>query len=413
MKEALEVWMDADFLNEQLWVGTLHNDQGQMRFVYAKDWLAHPAAFNLDPDLSLDRAPFFPRPELGNFGIFLDSSPDRWGQTLLQRREALEAKDRRAKRRNLYAWDYLIGVQDSTRQGAFRFKRENTDIFLDSHELAAPPVTSLGQLETIAKQLSQKKIDDLDLLRKWLSVLVAPGASLGGARPKANFTQTDGSLWMAKFPAKDDDRDIGAWEWVVHALAQSIGIDVPAARLLRFGDDFHTFSVKRFDRAGKRRVFYASAMTVLNKAQSEGTSYLEMALFIHRHGDADHIAKDLAQLFRRVAFNVAVGNRDDHLRNHGFILTAKGWTLAPAFDVNPSTSNAEHVLNLDDTDNRPDLHTVLATAPFYGLTSNAAQAIVGDIVKAVSRWEAAARQAGISGADIALTSGAFSALEDW
>ena len=413
MSEALEVWMDADFLPEQMLVGMLHNDNGLLRFVYTKSWLAHPAAFNLDPDLSLDRAPFFPKPEMGNFGIFLDSSPDRWGQTLLQRRQALEAKDSKARPRTLHAWDYLIGVQDSTRQGAFRFRRQGTDLFLDSHALAAPPVTSLGQLEGVAKQLTQKRIDDLDLLRQWLSVLVAPGASLGGARPKANFTQTDGSLWIAKFPARDDDRDIGAWEWVLHALAQAAGIDVPPAKLVRFGDDFHTFSVKRFDRVAGRRVFYASAMTLLNRSQSEGASYLDMALFIQRNGAPKRIAKDLAQLFRRVVFNVATGNRDDHLRNHGFNLAADGWTLSPAFDVNPSISNAEHVLNLDDADNRPSLETALSTAPFYGLSVDAAHTIVADIVKIASGWQDVARQAGISAADMALTASAFSAMDDW
>ncbi|MDP1542722.1 MAG: HipA domain-containing protein, partial [Polycyclovorans sp.] len=370
-------------------------------------------AFNLDPDLSLDKAPFFPRPETGNFGIFLDSSPDRWGQTLLQRREALEAKDNGTKRRNLYAWDFLIGVQDLTRQGAFRFKLAGTDVFLDSHKLAAPPVTSLESLEVIAKQLSQKKIDDLDVLRKWLSVLVAPGASLGGARPKANFTEADGSLWIAKFPAKDDDRDIGAWEWVIHQLAEPAGIDVPPARLIRFGDGFHTFSVKRFDRRADRRVFYSSAMTVLKKAQSEGSSYLEIAQFIQRHGAPAHIAEDLVQMFRRVAFNVAVGNRDDHLRNHGFLLTAAGWRLSPAFDVNPSITNADHVLHLDDHDNRPNLETVLATCGFYQLGETEANEIIEKIVETVSQWPQAAKRSGISNADIELTAGAFSAIDDW
>lgn len=413
MNSALEVWMDADFLNEQYRVGTLHNNNGSLRFEYEKSWFENPQAFNLDPDLSLDKAPFFPRPETGNFGIFLDSSPDRWGQTLLQRREALEAKDNGTKRRNLYAWDFLIGVQDLTRQGAFRFKLAGTDVFLDSHKLAAPPVTSLESLEAIAKQLSQKKIDDLDILRKWLSVLVAPGASLGGARPKANFTESDGSLWIAKFPAKDDDRDIGAWEWVTHQLAERAGVVVPPAKLVRFGDGFHTFSVKRFDRNGDRRVFYSSAMTVLKKAQSEGSSYLEIAQFIQRHGAQAHIAEDLEQLFRRVAFNVAVGNRDDHLRNHGFLLTAAGWRLSPAFDVNPSITNADHVLHIDDHDNRPNLDTVLSTSGFYQLGDREARAIIEQVVSTAKTWSSAAKRFGISNADIELTAGAFSAVDDW
>lgn len=413
MSAALEVWMDANFLPVQQRVGTLHNDKGQVRFAYAQAWLQSPFVFNLDPDLSLDKAPFFTRPEAGNFGVFLDSSPDRWGQTLMQRREALEAKDRERRVKTLYAWDYLIGVQDATRQGAFRFKLEGTDIFLDDHKMAAPPLSSLQELQSVAQQLTSKKIDDLDALRRWLAVLVAPGASLGGARPKANFTQSDGSLWIAKFPARDDDRDIGAWEGVAHSLAVAAGIEVPPAKTLRFGKDFHTFCVQRFDRQAGRRVFYASAMTMLKKTESAGASYLDIAQFIQRNGVPAHIKADLAQLFKRVVFNVATGNRDDHLRNHGFVLSAQGWRLAPAFDVNPSIHNADHVLCIDDQDNRPNLQTVLATAAFYGLQASVAKSMIDKAVGVVAGWKSKARQAGLSALDVLQTEAAFSALDTW
>ncbi|OWT61968.1 type II toxin-antitoxin system HipA family toxin [Candidimonas nitroreducens] len=404
----LDVWLNDD-LGPARQVGTLAHDRGQIRFHYERDWLQDPRAFALDPDLSLDEYPFFPKPELGNFGIFLDSSPDRWGQTLMKRREALQAKDEQRSPRTLYAWDFLIGVQDLTRQGALRFRRPGTGAFLGDEKMAAPPVTTLRELEAVAYQLSSRRIDDLDALRKWLAVLVAPGASLGGARPKANFTETDGSLWIGKFPAKDDDRDIGAWEYVVHQLAQEAGIDVPPAKLIKLNNDFHTFCVQRFDRANSSRRFYASAMTLLRKTQSEGTSYLELAQFIRAQGDAEHADADLEQLFRRVTFNVAVGNRDDHLRNHGFVLGKTGWRLAPAFDVNPNIDKAEHVLNIDDVDNRPSLETVLSTAAFYGLDDVQARKIVDDVVMVVDHWQDAARRMRISGADIDLTAGAFSA----
>lgn len=404
----LEVWLDDD-LGPARQVGTLAHDRGQIRFHYERDWLKDPRAFALDPDLSLDEHPFFPKPELGNFGIFLDSSPDRWGQTLMKRREALQAKDEQRSPRTLYAWDFLIGVQDLTRQGALRFRRPDTEVFLGDEKMAAPPVTTLRELEAVAYQLSNRRIDDLDALRKWLAVLVAPGASLGGARPKANFTEADGSLWIGKFPARDDDRDIGAWEYVVHQLAQKAGIDVPPSKLIKLNNDFHTFCVQRFDRTNGSRRFYASAMTLLRKTQSEGTSYLELAQFIRAQGDAEHADADLEQLFRRVAFNVAVGNRDDHLRNHGFVLGETGWRLAPAFDVNPNIDKAEHVLNIDDVDNRPSLETVLSTAAFYGLDDAQARQIVDEVVMVVDRWQDAARRMRISGADIALTAGAFSA----
>ena len=408
MNQTLEVWLDDD-LGPMTRVGSLSHDRGQVRFVYDKTWLQDARAFAVDPDLSLGEQAFFPNPELGNFGVFLDSSPDRWGQTLMKRREALQAKDDGRLTRMLYAWDYLIGVQDFTRQGALRFRREGEETFLGDEKLAAPPVTSLRELQVVATQLTCKKLDDLDALRRWLAVLVAPGASLGGARPKANFTEQDGSLWIGKFPANDDDRDIAAWEYLAYLLAAKAGIDVPETRLLNLGKDYRTLAVKRFDRAGGRRRFYASAMTMLRKEHSEGTSYLEIAQFLRSHGDGVHVAADLEQLFRRVAFNVAIGNRDDHLRNHGFILGDKGWRLSPAFDMNPSIDKADHVLNIDDIDNRPTLQTVLSTASFYGLELPLGTAIVREVVQAVGHWREVAASLQLGRGDILLMEAAFQA----
>ena len=418
MSRSLEVWLDCDLCPLQR-LGTLAHDRGQVRFHYDKTWLTQQdIAFAIDPQLTLDAGPFFPKPEAGNFGVFLDSSPDRWGQTLMRRRETLQAKDEKRTARTLYSWDFLLGVQDITRQGALRFRFTDSDTFLANEALAAPPITSLAELAAIAKELTRKHIDNLDQLRRWLAVLVAPGASLGGARPKANFCDKTGALWIAKFPAAEDDRDIGAWEGVTWWLARQAGIDMPVAKVERLGQGgHHTFCVQRFDRTtvnnekpGRRR-FYASAMTLLGKDVSEGTSYLELAEFLARRGDPDHIQVDLEQLFRRVAFNVAVGNRDDHLRNHGFILGKKGWRLAPAFDVNPSIDKATHVLNIDDIDNRPSLETVLATAAFYRLTQKRAKEMIDDIVNVVNEWQAVARRAKIAAADIELSATAFSALE--
>ena len=419
MSESLEVWLDCDLCPMQR-LGTLAHDRGQVRFHYDKAWLTQQdIAFAIDPQLTLDAGPFFPKPEAGNFGVFLDSSPDRWGQTLMRRRETLQAKDEQRPARPLYSWDFLIGVQDITRQGALRFRFPDSNTFLANEALAAPPVTSLAELSAIAKELTRKNIDNLDQLRHWLAVLVAPGASLGGARPKANFCDKGGALWIAKFPSAEDDRDIGAWEGVTWWLARQAGIDMPPAKVERLGQGgHHTFCVQRFDRIGTagekqgKRRFYASAMTLLGKDVSEGTSYLELAEFLARRGDPDHIQEDMEQLFRRVAFNVAVGNRDDHLRNHGFILGKRGWRLSPAFDVNPSIDKASHVLNIDDVDNRPSLGTVLETAAFYRLTPQRATDVIGEVVAAVGDWKAVARRARIAAADVELSASAFMAYEE-
>lgn len=412
MKEYLEVWLDVDFLDQPVYVGELAHDRGQIWFSYAKDWLRHRACFTLDPDLTLDSGAFFPRAELGNFGVFLDSAPDRWGQTLMKRREALQAKDEGRRPRSLYAWDFLLGVQDITRQGALRFCRKEQTTFLSAEALSVPPLSNLREIEAIALELTGRNLDDLDALRRWLAVLVAPGASLGGARPKANFLDTDGTLWIAKFPAREDDRDIGAWEGVVHSMAGLCQIDIPPARVLRHGRNYNTFCVQRFDRRAGRRRFYVSALTALRKEQSEGASYLDLADYIKKNGAPDHIQGDLAQLFGRVVFNIAVGNRDDHLRNHGFLLSPEGWRLAPAFDMNPNTDRADHILNIDEVDNRPSIATALATSEFYGLERPRALAIVQEIRAVVHDWQRAASDAGIARAEIQGMVTAFNALGD-
>ena len=401
----VEVWIDTDIAPSTR-VGTLHDDRGQIRFRYDAAWLAHPNAFDIDPTLALGDAPFFPNAATGNFGIFLDSSPDRWGQVLMQRREALAARDEQRRPRTLRPWDYLLGVQDATRQGALRFRDSVSGRFLGDEALAAPPATSLGELESVARDLTGRGIDDLDRLRRWLAVLIAPGASLGGARPKANFTDRDGTLWIGKFPSREDDRDYGAWEYLAHCLGHAAGIDVPPARLVKLSD-YHTFCVRRFDRVHAQRRFYASAMTLLGREQSEGTSYLELAQFLQLRGHRQHIEADLEQLFRRVIFNVLIGHRDDHLRNHGFLLTDGGWRLAPAFDVSPNIEKAEHVLNLDESSPVPDVRAALTTHEYYRLDAARAGTLVREIAAAVAHWRTEARKLRIARADIERMAAAF------
>lgn len=388
-------------------IGTLTHGRGTLRFAYEPAWLKSPQAFALDPDLSLGEGSYFPNAEAGNFRVLDDSAPDRWGQTLMKRREALAAKDEGRKPRTLYAWDFLLGVEDISRQGALRYRRPGEEAFLAHETLTVPPAASLRELETVAREITAKRIDDLEALRQWLKVLVAPGASLGGARPKASFTETNDILWIAKFPARDDTRDVGAWEALAQRLAVRAGIEVPASDLRRFSGEYHTFCVQRFDRSGGRRRFYASAMALLRKDHSEGTSYLELAEFLHARGAKDHIEADLERLFRRVAFNVAIGNRDDHLRNHGFLLTPTGWRLAPAFDLNPNTERGDHVLNIDESDNHPSLATVIETSEWYVGSKDRGRAIITEVLHETCKWRQAAQALKIARADVELTATAF------
>lgn len=407
MSDTLEIWVDADIVPRQTRLGTLTNHRGSLRFQYHESWLSDDARFAIDPDLTLDAGVFHPGTAGANFRIFDDSAPDRWGQTLMRRREAMQARDALRSPRVLYAWDYLCGVQDTTRQGALRLRHPDSDRWLADEPLPAPPLARLRELESVATELTSREINDLDALRQWLAVLVAPGASLGGARPKANFTQPDGRLWIAKFPARDDERDIGAWEWVAHELAHAAGIHVPEAEVRQFSGKFHTYCVERFDRIGDRRRFYASAMAMLGRDRSEGSSYIDLAEFIRFHGARGSVEADLRELFRRAAFSIAVGNRDDHLRNHGFLMTAEGWRLSPAFDLNPAPEQAEHVLSFDGTTTQPDWHLLLSTAEWYGLTPAAARLEVEHVRDAVRPWREVARHAGIARADIEITAPAF------
>jgi serine/threonine-protein kinase HipA len=397
----LKVWLDDRAFGPLQQIGTLHRvGHGGVRFAYTPAWLSNPLAFKLDPALTLDADDFYP--EDANFGVFMDSCPDRWGQVLMQRREAIEAKEAQRPRLTLTAWEYLCGVQDHTRMGALRFSAEDSDTFLANELLAAPPISSLAELQVVALELSRKKFDDTVKLRRWLKILVAPGASLGGARPKANLTDA-GALWIAKFPAADDERDIGLWEKLVHDMAAASGIDVPPSRIAQIGHSYHTFMVRRFDREegqpGRRR-FFTSAMTLLNKNDKEEASYIDLAQFIAEQGSPAHIAGDLRQLFTRVAFNIAVANRDDHLRNHGFMRTPEGWRLSKAFDMNPSTKKPDHVLGIDEGLHEPSLDILLDTALYYGLDRPAAQAVIDRVLAVVATWRERARALRVSAADI-------------
>lgn len=406
--EGLEVWLDDSSLGPLAHVGRLYRSgQESVRFEYDPLWLRNPRAFSLDPELGLASGNFFPKDS--NFGIFLDSCPDRWGQVLMKRRELVEAKKQGRARRELSVWDFFLGVQDATRMGALRFSPLQADRklkageppeFLDdclaNEALSAPALTKIGELQAVALELTRKKVDDLDLLQQWLKVLVAPGASLGGARPKANLRDGANQLWIAKFPGADDEHDWGLREKLIHDMASEF-LNTAPARVERIGHGFHTFVTQRFDRTacGDRR-FFTSAMALLGKTDSTDASYLDMAEFISHHGAKNHIAADLREMFRRVMFNVAVANRDDHLRNHGFLRYEEGWRPAPAYDMNPSIKKDEHVLAIDDRSPLPDMDTVLGTAEFYQVTPQDAKADLAKLKGILANWETRAKALGLS-----------------
>jgi serine/threonine-protein kinase HipA len=360
-------------------------------FEYAEEWLQSNNTQLLDPDLGLYSGVQYLRDEKSNFGLFLDSSPDRWGRVLMKRREAILAKAEKRTIKTLHESDFLLGVYDLHRMGGLRFKLDPDGDFLDNDkDYSAPPWTSIRELEYASLELEKNIEQDNPHLLKWLNILLAPGSSLGGARPKASVQHTNGSLWIAKFPSNNDDTDIGAWEMVVNELAQKAGITMPEAIAGKYNKKQHTYLTKRFDRtADGKRIHFSSAMTLLGYTDGmgaeEGVSYLELVEFIVRHGA--NIKEDLTELFRRTVFSIAVGNTDDHLRNHGFILTRHGWILSPAYDINPNPYGTGLKLNISEEDNSLDFDLPLSVASYFRMREKEAVQIIENIKSVIAKWE--------------------------
>ena len=330
-------------------------------FQYDADYLTASVPL-IDPAIANVKGPQFPQGRSG-FGFLADSAPDRWGRKLIRRRE----------KRDLRESEYLLGVCDWTRQGAIRIKLEKDGAFVsEGRKDAAPPWTTLRKLEDSARHLDADERGEGE--ERWLRDLFRPGTSLGGARPKANVTAPDGTLWIAKFPSVRDEHDVGALEYETSVLARKVGLNVPETKAQKFSRAGTTFFSKRFDRDGERRIHYASAMTMLGATDGEdGHSYLEIAEFIAR-SSADPEA-DLHELWNRMAFCQLVRNTDDHLRNHGFLLTPKGWRLSPMFDVNPDPNGGESALEMGD---------LIGDADYYRLTKSAAQERYAELKLAVT-----------------------------
>ena len=371
-------------------------------FEYTKDWLQSGFTLTIDPDLQYYSGRFFPRDEKLNFGAFLDSCPDRWGRVLMDRREAVLAKAEKRNPENLFESDYLLGVFDLHRMGALRFKlKEDGEFLYDDKRMSAPPWTSLRELEQACKIFEEDKLSDKVQL-KWINLLLAPGASLGGARPKASVLDPSNNLWIAKFPSIKDEKNVGAWEYVAFCLAKKCGLNIADGEIKKLSNKSHTFLTKRFDRNEMgQRIHFASAMTMLGRVdgadQNNGVSYMEIAEFLIRNGSDTN--NDLEELWRRIVFNISIKNTDDHLRNHGFLLTEKGWKLSPAFDVNPNEFGSGLSLNISETDNALDFDLAISVAEYFRVTKLKANKIIKQIKASIPEWRKVAQDVGISKAE--------------
>jgi serine/threonine-protein kinase HipA len=376
-------------------------------FEYDKDWIKSEQQLLLDPDIQFYSGPQYPNNK-ENFGVFLDSMPDTWGRTLMKRRAAQKAKEKDEKAPTLYETDYLLGVYDESRMGALRFKTNPNGPFLDnSANNPVPPWSSVRELQEAARNLENDT--DNEETKKWLAVLMAPGSSLGGSRPKANLLDAHGNLWIAKFPSKNDIVDKGAWEFLVYQLAVNCGIEMAPSRIEKISGNYHTFFTQRFDRNQGERLHFSSAMTMTGSNEDTirdaPASYLDIAEFIQTNGV--NIEKNLQQLWHRIVYNIVISNTDDHLRNHGFLLTSKGWVLSPAYDINPSTDKNGLALNIDPDDNALNLDLAKSVGDYFRLDKNQMDRIIGDVLGSVRRWKTAAEEIGIPRAEQELMAGAF------
>lgn len=360
-------------------------------FSYDSSWLARHPGLVLDPLLAPTPGPqYFAKGKLP--GLMHDSAPDRWGRMLIRRREARQARGENRRERTLAASDYLLGVSDEGRVGGLRYKTAEAGPYLAEPQANdVPPIARLRALEAAAWVVEAD--GDIAGVEEALAMLLAPGSSLGGARPKATVADSSGRLWVAKFPSRRDEWDSGAWEAAAYRLAAKAGLRTAESDVCRLSKSGHTFLLQRFDRDRGRRVHFASAMCLLGCSDGDGAAtgigYLDLAELVARCGAEP--GRDLEELWRRLVFNILASNTDDHLRNHGFLLSDKGWRISPVFDVNPQPGGSALALNVTETDNRASLDLAREVAPHFRLTNARRDAILAKCRAAVAGWRAVAR----------------------
>ncbi len=402
-----EIFVYADLNGEPHLVGTLWTRQGKSResasFEYGPSWLSHPKQFALEPALQLSAGTMHTDGNRALFGAIGDSAPDRWGRILIQREERRKARQEDRTSRTLSEADYLLGVGDITRQGALRFATEKSGAFLaPQDQTTIPPLIRLGELLGAATRVLSDEDDESDL-----RLLLAPGSSLGGARAKASVLDNDGTLSIAKFPQADDTWPVTLWESVALDLAARAGIPTPAHRVEKVSDR-NVLILRRFDRNGNIRIPFLSAMSMLAAADNEVHSYLEIVDAIRLYGNRPE--HDLQQLWRRIVFNILISNTDDHLRNHGFLYEDMGWVLSPAYDMNPTPVDIKRrmlSLAIDKEDATASLPLAFEVAAQFGLKTEEAKHIAGEVGQAVKLWRDAATARGISNKEITRMESAF------
>jgi serine/threonine-protein kinase HipA len=387
----------------RLWGRVRKNKEGAT-FEYADAWQENPNRFSLEPALKLGPGPFHTTADTSMFGAIGDSAPDRWGRALMRRMERRRAEREGQAPRTLHEMDYLLLVDDEARAGALRFADTEGGSFLAQEEAKRiPPLVALPRLLSAAEHVIDETDTDEDL-----QLLFAPGSSLGGARPKASVREKDGQLAIAKFPRKDDETSTVIWEAVALTLAHKARIAVPDARVETVGKK-PVLLLRRFDRQGKRRIPFLSAMSMLGAKDRETHSYLEIVDALRQHGAAPKA--DIEALWRRIVFNILISNTDDHLRNHGFLYEGSdGWRLSPAYDLNPVPTDIKpRILTtaINEEDGTASLGLAMSVARYFELDAAKAREIAKQVGKTVSRWRNEAAHHGVGKNEIDRMASAF------
>lgn len=361
----------------------------------------------LDCDLYLFQSRQYLPNDKKIFSFLSDLAPDRWGRTLIKRRENILAKEEKRNVKTLNELDYLLQVSDESRIGAIRLSKDGENYLSNLKEMEVPPIEFIRKLETASREYE----NDENLMNdKWLKQLIGPGSSLGGARPKATIKDTNGDLWIAKFPSKHDEIDAGAWEKTCYDLAKLCGLKVCDSKLVKYSKNGSTFMIKRFDREGKERIHFISSMTALGLKDGDGASngfgYLDIVSFVK--SNCKNVDENLKELFKRIVFNMCVGNSDDHFRNHGFIYKNKVLELSPVYDINPNPDANYLSLNIDNNSSLISIETLLNSYKFYGLTKEEALNTINNIKNIVNtNYKNVALKNGISESSLKYMESAF------
>ncbi|QGG93429.1 type II toxin-antitoxin system HipA family toxin (plasmid) [Agrobacterium sp. MA01] len=358
-------------------------------FTYSASWIDSPRGFAIQPDFSLEAGPFHTSGQPGNMrdalaGVFADAAPDSWGRRLLER----------AYGNGLNEFEYLTLSDDACRQGALRFLDDNGEVIRGKAIQPVPRLINLETITAIARAYEQGK----DISPEDMQALAGAGGS-GGARPKANIRDGD-ALWLAKFTSVHDQHPIERVEVATLRLAAACGIRAPEARLELADSPFPVALIQRFDRRGATRIPYISARTALGKTGSELGSYTEIVDFMRSHSP-DPVA-DFRELYRRLVFTILVSNKDDHLKNHGFLYAGAGrWRLSPVFDVNPAPDRNAHLETaiLEGGPHDRSIKLALEACAFFEIPEAEAHYMIRTIARGISdEWRDAFRSVGVSGA---------------